>query len=131
MTVSAEEAIAIHDRQIERFGGMPGLRDEGALDAALKSPWQTFGGAELYLTDAEKAARLPFEIITQHPFADANKRTGAVLLVSFMRQRGHRFEPKHEDLYEAILSVADGTLGYEGLLAFVEENAEPQGSLQS
>ena len=47
-----------------------------------------------------------------------------MLLVSFMRQRGHRFEPKHEEMYEAVMGVADGTLGCEDTLAFVEENAE-------
>ncbi len=41
-----------------------------------------------------------------------------------MRKRGHRFKPEHDDLYEAIIGVADGSLGYENLLAFVEDNAE-------
>lgn len=121
--ISAEDAIAAHGRQIQRFGGLPGLRDARALDAALNSPWQSFDGVELYPSDAEKAARLAFEIISQHPFNDGNKRCGLVLLVSFMRQRGHRFEPRHDELYDAVLGVADGSLGYEDLLAFVEGNA--------
>ncbi len=29
------EALAIHDDQIERYGGSPGIRDPGLLEAAL------------------------------------------------------------------------------------------------
>ena len=141
-STGAFEAVELRDGDADRYQGKGVMRavdhvnkecaeavigmdafDQRALDAALNSPWQSFDGVELYPSDAEKAARLAFEIISQHPFNDGNKRCGLVLLVSFMRQRGHRFEPRHDELYDAVLGVADGSLGYEGLLAFVEGNA--------
>lgn len=52
--LAKEEVLAIHDASLERFGGLPGLRDEGLLESALAQPFQTFGGEELYPTFAEK-----------------------------------------------------------------------------
>ena len=72
--------LALHKRTVERFGGADGVRDEGLLEAAIAQPWQTFDGIDFYPTIEEKATRLCFEIVTQHPFIDGNKRTGALLL---------------------------------------------------
>src|SRR5258708_33936398 len=36
--VTYDQAIAIHSRQLRRFGGAPGLRDEGMLQSALERP---------------------------------------------------------------------------------------------
>ena len=33
--ITYEQAIAMHARQLRRFGGAPGLRDEGMLRSAL------------------------------------------------------------------------------------------------
>ena len=43
-----EEVLKIHSILIERFGGSDGIRDRGMLDSALKRPYQTFDGKELY-----------------------------------------------------------------------------------
>ena len=66
--LTREESLAIHEASLERFGGLPGLRDEGLLESALAQPFQTFGGAELYPTFAEKAARYAYGIARNHPF---------------------------------------------------------------
>ena len=61
---------------IAQSGGMDGLRDEGLLDSAVNTPLQAFGGQELYPTILEKAARLGYGLIHNHPFVDGNKRIG-------------------------------------------------------
>jgi death-on-curing protein len=66
------EAIDLHRRLIEQSGGAPGLRDPGALEAALAQPRMTFGGDDLYPTVVEKAAALGFSLIMNHPFVDGN-----------------------------------------------------------
>ena len=40
--------LAIHEDQLKRNGGMPGVRDEGLLDSALAQPFASFGGQDLY-----------------------------------------------------------------------------------
>ncbi|MEG4265327.1 hypothetical protein QUA26_03630 [Microcoleus sp. Pol12A4] len=51
--VSKSMVVNIHARQIERFGGTPGVRDEGLLESALAQPKSTFGGQLLHSTIAE------------------------------------------------------------------------------
>lgn len=119
--VSLEDALAIHARSIDRYGGIDGLRDQGLFESAMAQPQQTFDGVELYPSLAEKAARYAYGIIKNHPFADGNKRTGAAMLAVFLRANGVRFKPQLTDMQETIVQIADGTLGYEELVSWIEE----------
>lgn len=119
--LSRDVALALHGRAVERFGGARGVRDAGLLDAALAQPWQTFDGAELYPTPGEKIARLCFEVVTQHPFVDGNKRAGALLLGVLLRREGRAFRPDASDLLRFIMGVAAGSRGYRDLLSFVRQ----------
>lgn len=116
--ITKEVVLALHDRVIERFGGAGELRDNGLLEAAISQPWQTFDGIDLYPSVEEKAARLCFETVTQHPFVDGNKRTGALLLGVLLRTHGTPFTPKPETYYNIIVEVASGSKGYEELRDF-------------
>ena len=121
--LSKETVLALHERAVERFGGARGVRDEGLLDAAIYQPWQTFDGVGLYPTIEEKAARLCYEIVTQHPFVDGNKRTGALMLGVLLRKNGIRFSPRADTYLGIIMGVASGKKSYEELLEFVNREA--------
>ena len=41
--IPRETVLAIHEDQLARFGGVPGVRDEGLLDSALAQPFASFG----------------------------------------------------------------------------------------
>lgn len=116
-----EDIQAIHSYLIGRFGGLDGLRDEGLFDAAIEQPRQTFDGIELYPTAAEKAARYAYGIVKNHPFADGNKRTGAACIGMFLKLNGIRFKPRHEELLNTILAVADGTVDCDELTNWIAE----------
>jgi death-on-curing protein len=96
------------------------------LDSALAQPFATFDARELYPTVEEKAARYAFGIIKNHPFADANKRTGTIVMATFLKQNGYRFKPRHKDLEQIILDVASGEKSYDDLVEFVRANASPE-----
>jgi len=119
MTFSKEEVLVIHAAAIERFGGLAGLRDEGLLDSALAQPFQTFDGADLYPSAIDKACRYAFGIISDHPFIDGNKRTGAALLGTYLRMSGIDFRPEHAVFLKAMLGVADGSVSYDALVEWV------------
>lgn len=73
------DVIAIHDMQIEKFGGGDGLRDAGALEAALFRPQSG------YYTDLIQEAAALWESLSQnHPFIDGNKRTAFVSTLVFL-----------------------------------------------
>ena len=67
---STEQTLLIHSYLIEVSGGTEGLRDEAALESALRAPFQTFGGEDLYPGKLRKAAALCFGLIQNHPFID-------------------------------------------------------------
>lgn len=117
--VSLEDALAIHELSIRRYGGIEGTRDEGLLESALAQPQQTFDGVELYPSLAEKAARYAFGIVNNHPFADGNKRTGAAVLAAFLRANGMQFKPRLLDMQDKVIALADGSLSYDELVAWI------------
>lgn len=123
-TDSSVEALAvccsIHDASLERFGGAPGIRDEGLLDSALSQPFQSVFGQDLCPTIEDKAAHLAYGIAKNHPFLDGNKRTACACMAVYMQLNGRRFKPKAEELLKSILFVADGTVSCDELVAWVK-----------
>ena len=82
---------SIHNILIDKFGGGKGLRDNGALEAALARPYATFDQKDLYPTAVDKAAAIFESIIINHPFIDGNKRTAymkgiKILWIAFTMQ---------------------------------------------
>lgn len=122
--ISRKTVLAIHEDQLSRHGGMPGVRDEGLLESALAQPFASFGGQELYPSVAAKAARYGYGIIKNHPFADGNKRTGAALIIALLRGNGYRFRPRANDFYDTIIAVADGSMSFDELVTWVEANLD-------
>lgn len=120
MYLEHEDVLAIHDYLVNRFGGMSGIREEALFDAAMEQPRQTFDGIDLYPSAAEKAARYAFGIVNNHPFADGNKRTGAACLGMFLRLNGIHFKPRHDDLLKTVYAVADGSMAYDELVAWID-----------
>lgn len=98
------------------------MRDEGLLDSAINAPFQSFDGAALYPTLAEKAARLGFGLIRKHPFVDGNKRIGTHAMLVFLEINGVRIEYADAELIGTILAVAAGELGERELLRWLREH---------
>jgi death-on-curing protein len=74
----------MHDRAIADQGGMPGIRSQHGLEAALFRPQATFAGEETHPTLEAKGAALIEGIVCGHPFVDGNKRTGILVLETFL-----------------------------------------------
>lgn len=119
-TLTKDEVIAIHAISLERFGGLPGIRDEGLLDSALAQPLQSFGGIDLYPTLDEKAARLAFGLAKNHAFLDGNKRVATACLSTFLRINGRAFRPSPYELLSTMLGVAEGSVSPGELVGWVQ-----------
>lgn len=91
------------------LGGI-GPRDKNLLHSALYRPHVSLGGVPKWITDYEKAATLIFGIITDHPFHDANKRTGLLLLLLFLRNINRVPTIGQHDLEDFAVEIADHKL---------------------
>ena len=101
-----EQVLAIHDNQIETYGGSHGIRDLALFESAIMRPQTTFGGKDLYPSIFEKAAVLMHSLIMNHPFVDGNKRTGTVSALIFLEINRFRIAVGQNELVDISLEVA-------------------------
>lgn len=111
--LTLSETLELYHRIIEQSGGALGIRDLGALEAALAQPRMTFGGEELYPSITEKASAPGFSIIMNHPFVDGNKRTRHAAMETFLVLNGYETSATVDEQEQIILQVASGELGRE------------------
>ena len=121
-TLSKEQVLRLHNALLETFGGTAGVRDDGLLESALNAPFATFGGQYLYPSVQAKAAQLGFGLVCNHPFVDGNKRIGMYVMLTFLEVNGIRLNCSNEDVVEAGLGIAAGSMTYEQLLQWVLEH---------
>ena len=117
--LSKSQILLIHDQLISETGGSSGLRDEGMLDSALNAPFQTFGGEDVYPSLQQKAARLCFGLVKNHPFIDGNKRIGAHAMLVFLALNGIELQYSQTELSDIILQLAAGEIDTEDLLYWI------------
>ena len=119
---SKEKLLLLHQIMAQATGGSVGVRDEGLLESALETAFSGFGGVDFYPSKEEKGARLGYSLISNHAFVDGNKRIGMYIMLTFLEVNGIRMDCTNEDVVHAGLSVADGTMDYDGLLMWVREH---------
>ncbi len=117
------EVIEIHRDQIERYGGGPGIRDLGRLQAALAAPAAAFCGRYLHTGLFEMAAAYLFHITQNHPFIDGNKRTGAVASLVFLTLNDVDMEADQEEFAETVMGVAEGKIDKAEVAEFFRNNS--------
>jgi death-on-curing protein len=93
-----QDVMLMHGILINRFGGMPGLRDEDALEAALYRPRSGYYSGLL-----SQAAALFESLAVNHPFVDGNKRVAFAAMDTFLRSNGMRIDASPKDIYKKII----------------------------
>ena len=117
--LSRKQILYLHSKLINATGGIDGLRDEGLLDSALHTPFQAFGGEELYPSVPRKAARLCYGLIQNHVFYDGNKRIGVYAMLVFLELNGMEIDCVDEDLIALGLGVASGEMKDEDIVIWI------------
>ncbi|MGH9364044.1 MAG: type II toxin-antitoxin system death-on-curing family toxin [Thermoanaerobaculia bacterium] len=121
--LSVQQIEEIHASQIASYGGRAGLRDRGALEAAVARPAMTFGGEDLYPDIPAKAAALMHSLVMNHPYVDGNKRLGAHAGIVFLEINGllATFTPK--ELEQVTMATARGELDAERLAIWLRQRS--------
>lgn len=122
--LNKRQVLLLHSALIAQSGGLDGTRDEGLLDSALNAPFQTFAEQDLYPTVLEKAARLGYGLICNHPFLDGNKRIGTHAMLVFLDINQFSLSYTDNELIEIVLRVAAGEAGYNELLDWLKTHLE-------
>lgn len=107
---------AVHLDQLREHGGLPGVRDENALEAALARPRQKWAPA----TDlAALAAAYAFGLANAHPFNDGNKRIAFLTAVVFLGLNGKDLDAAETDVVQVMVALAGGSLKEQQLAAWL------------
>lgn len=117
--LTKEQILLLHTQLIETTGGSDGIRDMGLLESALESPFQSYGGEELYPGIHEKAARLCYGLIRNHAMIDGNKRIGCHAMLVFLALNGYEMEYTQKELSDLILDVAADRKQYDDILRWL------------
>lgn len=118
--LTSEEVRAAHEKQLSRFGGPPGLRDENAPESALARPINRWRYEEADL--AALAAAYAFGLARNHAFVDGNKRIAFVAMTTFLRLNGIAFRPDQAQATAIILGLAAGEIDEGGLTRWIRDN---------
>ncbi|MGO9270007.1 MAG: type II toxin-antitoxin system death-on-curing family toxin [Terriglobia bacterium] len=110
--------LRIHRDQIERYGGLEGVRDLSLLQSAVAAPAAGLGGGYLHEDLFAMAAAYLFHIARSHPFLDGNKRTGAVAATVFLTLNGIELNASESAFETTVLGAADGTIPKTEVAAF-------------
>ena len=118
--LSLDEVLEMHQQQIDRYGGSPGIRDSGGLQSALATPQATFGGEYLHSSIPAMAAAYLFHICQNHAFIDGNKRVGAAALFLFLGANGHALSCSEEEETAMVWRAAASEITEAEFVAWVE-----------
>ena len=113
---------AIHAEQLREHGGLPGIRDETALESALARPRQTWhygGKVDLALLSAAYG----FGLVTNHPYRDGNKRIGFLALVTFLGINGVDLDATDAEVISELFALADGRVSEAELADWIREHS--------
>jgi death-on-curing protein len=94
------EVLIMHAALLEEFGGASGLRDLGALEAALMRPQIGY-----YDGLIQEAAALMESLSGNHPFVDGNKRVAFFVTDTFLRMNGFWIDCEAQAAYRFLMGL--------------------------
>lgn len=104
--LTVADVLGMHTVLMQRYGGAPGVRDPGALEAALFRPQTGY-----YDDIVAEAAALLESLAINHPFVDGNKRIAFAAADVFLRINGWRLQRVPMQIHAEMMQMFEsGTL---------------------
>lgn len=117
--LSTELVLSAHTQQLERFGGPPGIRDQGALESALARPLSLTAYSSP--DAAQLAASYAYGLARNHAFIDGNKRIAWLAARIFLRLNALHLHFETQDAIDMMFSLAAGSLDEDKVAAWFRE----------
>lgn len=121
--LSLDDVLAIHEDQLQRYGGARGIRDVTLLESAMGLPQARFGDEFLHPTIFEMAGAYLFHLARNHPFVDGNKRTALACALAFLWMIDVRIDADDEKLYDVVIGAAVGRSSKSEIAVLLSANA--------
>jgi death-on-curing protein len=121
--LKASDVKYFHRLLIEEFGGLHGIRDEGALESTLARPVNLVGykpRTPIY----ELAASYGFGFAKNHVFNDGNKRISLTVIDVFLQLNGMQLVAEEVEAVCVIMDVASSEMDETGLAAWIRDNSK-------
>lgn len=120
-----EEVIYLYTEMIKRTGGVPGIRDENALEEILNKPMVSFEGEDLYPDIFTKVAVLLYAMINNKPFRNGNKRIAVLAALFSLRINGYHVIAVQEKIIDMVRDVEAGRSKVDQLVNWFKKNTMP------
>lgn len=118
--IELNDVLNIHHILIDKFGGSKGVRDQGALEAAINRPYATFDNKELYPTPTDKSAAIFESILMNHPFIDGNKRTSYVLMRLVLLDNDLDVRADQMEKFKMVISASRGEMRFDEIRNWIQ-----------
>lgn len=109
------QVMRAHRASLEAHGGLDGVRDAGAIEAAMASAQNVwfYGAGDLF----DIAAAYAFHLAEAQAFLDGNKRTAVMCALTFLKVNGLYAPPNQTELYDAMIAISARRMDKAGLAA--------------
>ena len=119
--LTVAEVYRMQHRLIELFGGLHGVRDKGAVEAAVFRPQIGY-----YNSIEEEAAALIESLGNNHGFLDGNKRIAFAAADVFLRRNGFYIEVEAAEGHAFIYGSMDrGEFRFAQILEWIRQHVRP------
>jgi death on curing protein len=119
--LTVAEVYRMQHRLIELFGGRYGVRDQGAVEAAVFRPQTGY-----YNSIKEEAAAFMESLGNNHGFIDGNKRIAFTAVDVFLRRNGFYLEVEGVDGHAFIDgSIARHEFRFAQILDWIRQHLKP------
>src|SRR5215468_1041404 len=121
--LTVAEVYRMQHRLIELFGGLHGVRDAGAIEAAVFRPQTGY-----YDSVEEEAAALMESLGMNHGFIDGNKRIAFTAADVFLRRNGFYLEVTADEGHSFIEgSIARSEFRFAKILEWIRKHIKQLG----
>jgi death-on-curing protein len=122
--LTVADVLGMHTVLMQRYGGAPGVRDPGALEAALFRPQTGY-----YDDIVAEAAALLESLAINHPFVDGNKRIAFAAADVFLRINGWRLHRAPMQIHAEMIEMFEtGTFDIAHLDPWLRSFAKGEGT---
>ena len=119
--LTVADLLGMHTVLMKRYGGATGVRDPGALEAALFRPQTGY-----YDDILAEAAALLESLAINHPFVDGNKRMAFAAADVFLRINGWRLKRAPMQIHAEMIEMLESrTFDIAHLDPWLRSFAEP------